>query len=187
MTVDCAFGLIAGMGTSSSLRPATTTSAVKGKVGWFFRSGKVMQPRPLRVRSCSAGEGYTVNVPWEETGLSDGDYLAAFDLIVEPIVEEYDPELVLISAGCALSGMLRGIVKVEVAQGCLRVRAQVRRRCGGPNRAHGGDERGLHAHGEPADVVGPAAMRRSLGGGLPPVHHLRRGGRDCESSPGIHA
>jgi len=72
-----------------------------------------MLPCPLRVRSCSAGKGYTVNVPWEETGLSDGDYLAAFDLVVEPIVEEYDPELVLISAGCALSGIRRGIVKVR--------------------------------------------------------------------------
>lgn len=40
-----------------------------------------------------------MNIPWPETGMSDGDYLAAFDLIVEPIVQEFAPDLILISAG----------------------------------------------------------------------------------------
>lgn len=45
------------------------------------------------------GEGYTVNIPWTETGMSDGDYMAAFHLIVDPIAREFAPDLVLISAG----------------------------------------------------------------------------------------
>jgi len=44
------------------------------------------------------GEGYTVNVPLMAGG-GDEVYRAAFDRIVSPVLEEYAPELVLVSAG----------------------------------------------------------------------------------------
>jgi acetoin utilization deacetylase AcuC-like enzyme len=45
-----------------------------------------------------AGEGFTVNVPME-AGATDGDYALVFERIVEPIVDGFAPELVLVSAG----------------------------------------------------------------------------------------
>lgn len=44
------------------------------------------------------GRGYTVNVPLS-AGAGDSDYLAAFERVLCPIVEAYQPELVLVSAG----------------------------------------------------------------------------------------
>ena len=45
-----------------------------------------------------AGKGFTVNVPME-AGATDGDYLEVFDEVVVPILREFKPELILISAG----------------------------------------------------------------------------------------
>jgi acetoin utilization deacetylase AcuC-like enzyme len=44
------------------------------------------------------GRGYTVNVPLS-SGSRAGDYAAAFDRVVLPVLEAYGPELVLVSAG----------------------------------------------------------------------------------------
>jgi acetoin utilization deacetylase AcuC-like enzyme len=44
------------------------------------------------------GEGYTVNVPLSG-GMGDGDYGAVFAELLEPLAEEFKPELVLVSAG----------------------------------------------------------------------------------------
>lgn len=44
------------------------------------------------------GVGFTVNVPLSQ-GADDDVYVAAFDRVISPIVEQYDPGLVLISAG----------------------------------------------------------------------------------------
>jgi acetoin utilization deacetylase AcuC-like enzyme len=44
------------------------------------------------------GEGYTVNLPMS-AGSGDADYLFAFDSLFAPIVEQFKPELVLVSAG----------------------------------------------------------------------------------------
>ncbi|AKT38451.1 histone deacetylase [Chondromyces crocatus] len=44
------------------------------------------------------GRGYTVNVPLSE-GANDAVYCAAFDQIVLPVLAEYAPELILVSAG----------------------------------------------------------------------------------------
>ncbi len=44
------------------------------------------------------GEGFTVNVPFPG-GFGDAEYEAAFEAIVAPIAEAYDPDFVLISAG----------------------------------------------------------------------------------------
>ncbi|MFB6171859.1 MAG: class II histone deacetylase [Haloarculaceae archaeon] len=45
-----------------------------------------------------AGEGYTVNVPLPP-GTGDDGYAHAVDEIVDPVVREYDPDLLLVSAG----------------------------------------------------------------------------------------
>ena len=44
------------------------------------------------------GEGFTVNVPLPP-GCRDGDYAHAFAALVEPIVDQYRPQAVLVSAG----------------------------------------------------------------------------------------
>jgi len=45
------------------------------------------------------GRGFTLNVPWPERGGGDADYMAAFDLVIQPIAAAFDPSLVIISAG----------------------------------------------------------------------------------------
>jgi acetoin utilization deacetylase AcuC-like enzyme len=44
------------------------------------------------------GEGYTVNVPLP-SGYGDAEYAAVFHLLLEPIAQEFEPQLVLVSAG----------------------------------------------------------------------------------------
>jgi acetoin utilization deacetylase AcuC-like enzyme len=44
------------------------------------------------------GEGLTVNVPLE-AGATDGDYDAVFDDVVVPVLEQFAPDLMLVSAG----------------------------------------------------------------------------------------
>ena len=44
------------------------------------------------------GEGYTVNVPLE-LGATDADYALVYRAIVNPVLDEFAPELVLVSAG----------------------------------------------------------------------------------------
>lgn len=48
---------------------------------------------------CGDGKGYTVNVPWNTKHMGDADYLAVFHHILLPIAYEFDPDLVLVSAG----------------------------------------------------------------------------------------
>jgi histone deacetylase 6 len=47
----------------------------------------------------NAGEGFNVNIPWNKSGMGDTEYLAAFTKIVLPIAYQFNPELVLVSAG----------------------------------------------------------------------------------------
>lgn len=44
------------------------------------------------------GEGYTINIPLA-AGTGNAGYLAAFDRIVLPVLRQFQPELILISAG----------------------------------------------------------------------------------------
>ena len=44
------------------------------------------------------GEGFTVNVPLS-TGHGDGEYLYVFEKILKPIALEFNPDLILVSAG----------------------------------------------------------------------------------------
>lgn len=50
---------------------------------------------------CGAGRGIgkNVNIGWHDQGMGDGEYMAAFQKIVMPIAQEFDPDLVIISAG----------------------------------------------------------------------------------------
>ena len=40
-----------------------------------------------------------VNIPWPSKGMGDGDYLYAFQSVVMPIANEFDPDFVIIAAG----------------------------------------------------------------------------------------
>jgi acetoin utilization deacetylase AcuC-like enzyme len=51
-----------------------------------------------RASGTGAGLGYTVNVPLQ-AGAGDGDYLRVFREIILPIAEQYEPDIVLVSAG----------------------------------------------------------------------------------------
>lgn len=44
------------------------------------------------------GEGYTLNLPFP-AGLGDDEYLAAYYNLIIPVIEEYKPEFLLVSAG----------------------------------------------------------------------------------------
>jgi acetoin utilization deacetylase AcuC-like enzyme len=46
----------------------------------------------------SNGSGYTLNIPMPG-GMGDGDYRHAFETVLEPVMEQYEPQLVLVSAG----------------------------------------------------------------------------------------
>lgn len=63
-----------------------------------------------------SGEGFSVNVPWRGSGVGDGDYVYAFHKVVIPIISEFDPDLVIVSAGFdAADGDLIGQCHVSPA------------------------------------------------------------------------
>ncbi len=75
----------------------------------FFRDPSVLYlsthqfpfyPGTGAVREVGAGEGtgYTVNVPLAAGG-GDGVFRAAFERVILPVLEDYAPELILVSAG----------------------------------------------------------------------------------------
>ncbi|KAM6474766.1 protein deacetylase HDAC6 isoform 2-T2 [Liasis olivaceus] len=45
------------------------------------------------------GEGYNINVPWNQTGMRDADYLSAFLHVLLPVALEFQPQMVLVAAG----------------------------------------------------------------------------------------
>ncbi|XP_057574291.1 histone deacetylase 6 isoform X2 [Hippopotamus amphibius kiboko] len=47
----------------------------------------------------AAGTGFTINVAWNGPRIGDADYLAAWHRLVLPVAYEFNPELVLVSAG----------------------------------------------------------------------------------------
>jgi histone deacetylase 6 len=51
--------------------------------------------------NCGAGlgAGRNINIGWHDKGMGDGEYMAAFQRIVMPIAQEFDPDLVIVSAG----------------------------------------------------------------------------------------
>ncbi|ODV70290.1 hypothetical protein HYPBUDRAFT_103529 [Hyphopichia burtonii NRRL Y-1933] len=45
------------------------------------------------------GEGFSVNIPWRNSGMTDSDYIYAFRKVVIPIICEFDPDLIIVSSG----------------------------------------------------------------------------------------
>ncbi|XP_041093058.1 histone deacetylase 6 [Polyodon spathula] len=45
------------------------------------------------------GEGFNINLPWNQPGMSDADYISAFQQLLLPVAYEFRPELVLVAAG----------------------------------------------------------------------------------------
>ncbi|KAA0714370.1 Histone deacetylase 6 [Triplophysa tibetana] len=46
-----------------------------------------------------AGQGYNINIPWNKTGMEDGDYVAVFQQVLLPVAYEFQPQLVLVAGG----------------------------------------------------------------------------------------
>ncbi|CAM9909469.1 unnamed protein product [Lampetra fluviatilis] len=44
-------------------------------------------------------KGFNINLPWSRTGMSDADYVTAFQQILMPVAYQFSPQLVLVSAG----------------------------------------------------------------------------------------
>lgn len=62
------------------------------------------------------GLGKNVNIPWATHGMGDGDYMYAFQQVVMPIALEFNPDLVIISAGFdAAEGDMLGSCHVSPA------------------------------------------------------------------------
>ncbi|EDV95440.1 GH17575 [Drosophila grimshawi] len=47
----------------------------------------------------NAGCGFNVNIPWNKKGMGDVEYALAFQQLILPIAYEFNPQLVLVSAG----------------------------------------------------------------------------------------
>lgn len=45
------------------------------------------------------GAGHNINVPWEHGRCGYADYLAVWEHILIPVAEEFNPDLIIISAG----------------------------------------------------------------------------------------
>ncbi|KAF7563107.1 hypothetical protein G7046_g1043 [Stylonectria norvegica] len=62
-------------------------------------------PNPMTpdggIQNCGSGPGLgkNVNIGWHDQGMGDGEYMAAFQKIVMPIAKEFNPDLVVVSAG----------------------------------------------------------------------------------------
>nr|XP_046470327.1 histone deacetylase 6 isoform X2 [Neodiprion pinetum] len=51
------------------------------------------------VTGTGPGEGYNVNIPWNKKGMGDPEYIASFQQVIMPIAYQFNPELILVSAG----------------------------------------------------------------------------------------
>ncbi|XP_062095156.1 histone deacetylase 5-like [Humulus lupulus] len=45
------------------------------------------------------GAGYNINVPWENDQCGDADYIAVWDHILIPVAKEFNPDMIIVSAG----------------------------------------------------------------------------------------
>lgn len=68
-----------------------------------FYPGQPVDPSLVDGGPENVGSGYAagmnVNIGWNDQGMGDGEYMAAFQKVVMPIAQEFDPDLVIISAG----------------------------------------------------------------------------------------
>lgn len=44
-----------------------------------------------------------INIPWDEFGLSDADYMFTFESVLAPIIREFDPDFAVMSSGFDVS------------------------------------------------------------------------------------
>ena len=65
------------------------------------------------------GKGFNVNIPWNKKGMADMEYMLAFQSIILPITYDFNPELVLVSAGfdAAIGDQLGGCKVTPEAYG----------------------------------------------------------------------
>jgi histone deacetylase 6 len=56
-------------------------------------------PRTGDAGSTGGRSGSCVNIPWPCGSMGDAEYAAAFELLVLPLIAEFEPELILVSAG----------------------------------------------------------------------------------------
>ncbi|KAG7205673.1 hypothetical protein KM043_007623 [Ampulex compressa] len=45
------------------------------------------------------GRGFNVNIPWNNKGMGNAEYIAAFQQVIMPIAYQFNPQLILVSAG----------------------------------------------------------------------------------------
>jgi acetoin utilization deacetylase AcuC-like enzyme len=57
------------------------------------------------------GKGYTINIPLNMKGMGDEEYLIAFKQVVVPVAEQFQPDIIVVSAGfdCAMGDPLGGM------------------------------------------------------------------------------
>ena len=65
--------------------------------GKFFPSKK--EPASPEHVGVDAGEGFSVNVGWDERGMGDAEYIHCWNQVLLPIAYAFDPDLVIVSAG----------------------------------------------------------------------------------------
>ena len=65
---------------------------------WSYRDRRGPYGDHLHCGS-GAGLGRNVNIPWSKKGMGDADYIYAFQQVIMPIANEFDPDLVIIAAG----------------------------------------------------------------------------------------
>ena len=71
-------------------------SAHRFDEGQFYPGGPEGGPERVGV---GAGAGYNVNIGWPHGGMGDAEYVAAWHSVLLPIATQFQPDLVLVSAG----------------------------------------------------------------------------------------
>uniref|UniRef100_A0A6B2L794 histone deacetylase n=1 Tax=Arcella intermedia TaxID=1963864 RepID=A0A6B2L794_9EUKA len=76
------------------------------KGGWFYPFTGTAEEVGV-----GKGTGSTVNVPFSHSNMKDGDYITAFRYVLLPILKEFCPSLILVSAGydCARGDPIGGM------------------------------------------------------------------------------
>ncbi|OQV19896.1 Histone deacetylase 6 [Hypsibius exemplaris] len=85
---------------------------------YFYPDGLA---KGTRFTGKGAGSGFNINIPWQQEGMTDGDYVAAFLQLIMPVAYEFAPELVLVSCGfdAALGDPLGGCCVTEIGYGIM--------------------------------------------------------------------
>jgi acetoin utilization deacetylase AcuC-like enzyme len=88
-----------GNGTSSIFKKDPNVlyfSAHRWQGGTFFPFLQSGGPSHVGV---GEGEGFNINVGWSRKGMGDDEYYAVWEHVLMPVAKEFQPDLVLVSAG----------------------------------------------------------------------------------------